>query len=130
MASAKSRGLGRGLEALIVDTEISASEPENGVSKDGVSYIDINEIKPNRNQPRKLFDADRLQELADSIQEHGVIQPLIVRSVDNGYELVAGERRWRAARLAETAIAAPARETVSPDHKPIPPAAAPPSSST
>jgi ParB family transcriptional regulator, chromosome partitioning protein len=100
MASTKGRGLGRGLEALIVDTEISAIEPENGPSKDGVSYIDINEIKPNRNQPRKLFDADRLQELADSISEHGVIQPLIVRSVDNGYELVAGERRWRAARLA------------------------------
>lgn len=100
MASTKGRGLGRGLEALIVDTEISAIEPESGSSKDGVSYIDINEIKPNRNQPRKLFDAERLQELADSIQEHGVIQPLIVRSVDNGFELVAGERRWRAARLA------------------------------
>jgi ParB family transcriptional regulator, chromosome partitioning protein len=100
MASTKGRGLGRGLEALIVDTEIAAIEPESGPSKDGVSYIDINEIKPNRNQPRKLFDADRLQELADSIQEHGVIQPLIVRSVDNGFELVAGERRWRAARLA------------------------------
>ncbi len=100
MASTKGRGLGRGLEALIIDTEISAIEPESGPSKDGVSYIDINEIKPNRNQPRKLFDADRLQELADSIQEHGVIQPLIVRSVDNGFELVAGERRWRAARLA------------------------------
>jgi ParB family chromosome partitioning protein len=100
MANTKGRGLGRGLEALIIDTEIPAIEPETGPSKDGVSYIDINEIKPNRNQPRKLFDADRLQELADSIQEHGVIQPLIVRSVDNGFELVAGERRWRAARLA------------------------------
>jgi ParB family transcriptional regulator, chromosome partitioning protein len=100
MANTKGRGLGRGLEALIIDTEISAIEPENGIAKDGINYIDINEIKPNRNQPRKLFDADRLQELADSIQEHGVIQPLIVRSVDNGFELVAGERRWRAARLA------------------------------
>lgn len=100
MASTKGRGLGRGLEALIIDTEISATEPESGPSKDGVSYIDINEIKPNRNQPRKLFDADRLQELADSIKEHGVIQPLIVRSAENGFELVAGERRWRAARLA------------------------------
>jgi ParB family transcriptional regulator, chromosome partitioning protein len=100
MANTKSRGLGRGLEALIVDTEITAIEPENGSPKDGITYIDINEIKPNRNQPRKLFDADRLQELADSIQEHGVIQPLIVRAVENGYELVAGERRWRAARLA------------------------------
>ena len=100
MASTKARGLGRGLEALIVDTEISTTEPAGTPSKDGVSYIDINEIKPNRNQPRKVFEPDRLQELADSIQEHGVIQPLIVRTVDNGYELVAGERRWRAARLA------------------------------
>ena len=100
MASTKSRGLGRGLEALIIDTEIPAVEPDNGPSKDGVAYIDINEIKPNRNQPRKMFDADKLQELADSIQEHGVIQPLIVRTAENGYELVAGERRWRAARLA------------------------------
>jgi ParB family transcriptional regulator, chromosome partitioning protein len=100
MASTKGRGLGRGLEALIVDTEISAIEPEGGNSKDGISYIDINEIKPNRNQPRKLFDADRLEELADSIKEHGVIQPLIVRTAENGFELVAGERRWRAARLA------------------------------
>jgi len=69
MANTKGRGLGRGLEALIIDTEIPAIEPESGPSKDGVSYIDINEIKPNRNQPRKRFDADRLQELADSIQE-------------------------------------------------------------
>ncbi len=100
MASTKNRGLGRGLEALIVDTEIPAVEPATGPTTDGVAYIDINDIKPNRNQPRKRFDADRLQELADSISEHGVIQPLIVRLADNGYELVAGERRWRAARLA------------------------------
>jgi ParB family transcriptional regulator, chromosome partitioning protein len=100
MASTKNRGLGRGLEALIVDTEIPVVEPASGPTKDGVAYIDINDIKPNRNQPRKRFDADRLQELADSISEHGVIQPLIVRLAENGYELVAGERRWRAARLA------------------------------
>ncbi len=100
MASAKSRGLGRGLEALIVDTEIEAVNPESGPTKDGINYIDINAIKPNRNQPRKVFNNDKLQELADSIQTHGVIQPLIVRTMDKGYELVAGERRWRAARLA------------------------------
>ena len=100
MASAKSRGLGRGLEALIVDTEIEAVNPESGATKDGINYIDINAIKPNRNQPRKVFNNDKLQELADSIQTHGVIQPLIVRTMDKGYELVAGERRWRAARLA------------------------------
>lgn len=100
MTSVKSRGLGRGLEALIVDTEIKAESTPGATTKDGINYIDINEIKPNRNQPRKMFNNEKLQELADSIQEHGVIQPLIVRTIENGYELVAGERRWRAARLA------------------------------
>jgi len=100
MASVKSRGLGRGLEALIVDTEIEAVNTQGQTTQDGINYIDINEIKPNKNQPRKMFNSEKLQELADSIQEHGVIQPLIVRTIDNGYELVAGERRWRAARLA------------------------------
>lgn len=67
---------------------------------DYVLYIDINDIKPNRAQPRKNFDKDKLQELASSIKSNGVIQPLIVRESDGGYELVAGERRWRASRLA------------------------------
>ena len=67
---------------------------------DRIIYVDINDIKPNAAQPRKRFDEDKLNELAESIKANGVIQPLIVRSAENGYELVAGERRWRASRIA------------------------------
>ena len=67
---------------------------------ESVLYININDIKPNASQPRKTFDQDALQELADSIKTYGVIQPVLLRPAAKGYELVAGERRWRAARLA------------------------------
>lgn len=67
---------------------------------DRIIYIDINDIKPNSAQPRKNFDEEKLRELANSISSNGVIQPLIVRESTNGYELVAGERRWRASRIA------------------------------
>ena len=73
---------------------------ESGDDADRVVYIDINDIKPNRDQPRKRFDEDKLRELADSILSNGVIQPLVVRKSGAGYELVAGERRWRASRVA------------------------------
>ena len=63
-------------------------------------YVDINDIKPNVHQPLKTFDEDKLEELASSIREHGIIQPVVLRSTDGGYEIVAGERRWRAARKA------------------------------
>ncbi|ASS38484.1 chromosome partitioning protein ParB [Mogibacterium pumilum] len=69
--------------------------------EDRVLYIDINDIKPNKDQPRKTFNEEKLKDLANSIKENGVIQPLIIRKSMNGYELVAGERRWRAARIAE-----------------------------
>ena len=98
----KNNVLGRGISALISEAAPieeqraeGAADPENTVR-----YIDINDIKPNRNQPRKNFDSEGISELAASIQEHGIIQPLIVRTSDSGYELVAGERRWRAAREA------------------------------
>lgn len=71
---------------------------------DRIIYVDLNDIKPNAAQPRKHFDEDKLKELANSIEENGVIQPLIVRKAEVGYELVAGERRWRASRLAEIKI--------------------------
>ena len=67
---------------------------------ESVLYININDIKPNASQPRKTFDQDALQELADSIKTYGVIQPVLLRPAAKGFELVAGERRWRAARLA------------------------------
>jgi len=65
----------------------------------GVIYVDINDIMPNASQPRKQFDEEKLQELADSIEKHGLIQPIVLRKSGKGYEIVAGERRWRAARL-------------------------------
>ena len=104
------RGLGKGLDALFGDMEVSvepsSKEEESSAVHDieaaetheGIKYIDINNIKPNANQPRKTFDEGKLEELADSIREHGLIQPLVVRKSTNGYEIVAGERRWRAAR--------------------------------
>ena len=81
-------------------TETSAVKAETEAAE-GVVYINIADIKPNSKQPRKTFNEDALQELADSIREYGVIQPILVRPALKGYELVAGERRWRAARKAE-----------------------------
>lgn len=104
MAAPKNRGLGKGLEALFsnseIDTqEISVTKKEESEEK-GISFININEIKPNQNQPRKSFNEEKLEELAASIIENGLIQPVILRKADKGYEIVAGERRWRACRKA------------------------------
>ena len=91
----KNRGLGRGLDALLFDNSLDGGESAS------VSSLAIGEIEPNRDQPRQNFDGEALNELASSIAEHGVLQPLIVRPTpDGGYQLVAGERRWRAARIA------------------------------
>lgn len=109
---AKKNGLGRGLDALFADAapineeeKISSKKAVNAeaetLEEDKILYVDINDIKPNSAQPRKHFDEDRLKELAESIKSNGVVQPLIVRKAENGYELVAGERRWRASRIAE-----------------------------
>lgn len=89
------RGLGKGLDAFIDEEKLLAVESAEGVIK-----LKTGDIEPNRNQPRKNFDADKLEALAKSISEHGVIQPILVTKTDNGYEIVAGERRWRAAKLA------------------------------
>lgn len=90
----KRNGLGRGLESLFVDN--SVEEINSSTNK-----LKIMEIEPNHDQPRKIFDEKALSELADSISQHGVLQPLVVRPLTNGgYQLVAGERRWRAARIA------------------------------
>ncbi len=88
------KGLGKGLDALISSEGI----PED--TKDSVVELKINDISPNEGQPRKDFAEDALQELADSIKENGVIQPIIVQKKGSGYRIVAGERRWRASRLA------------------------------
>ena len=91
---AKKSGLGTGLDTLFEDNGFGLAQ-ENG------TVLRLTEIEPNRNQPRKEFDEQALSELADSIREHGIIQPLAVRPAgDNYYQIIAGERRWRAARLA------------------------------
>ena len=98
----KKKGLGKGLESLFEDNkvEISTKEDENAGST-GMIMININQIDPNRKQPRKKFDEEKLQEMAESIREHGVIEPLVLKKVNSRYQIIAGERRWRAARLAK-----------------------------
>lgn len=93
--AAKKGGLGRGLDALFADNSVEESSSVSAVK------LQLNDIEPNKDQPRKTFDEKALAELADSIAQHGVIQPLLVRPLPDGsYQLVAGERRWRAARRA------------------------------
>ena len=116
MAAAKKSGLGRGLDALFADavpvidttdTEESKKTPKKQNIKttvgDEVQYIKLHDIMPNLHQPRQNFQEDKIEELTASIKEHGIIQPIVVRKCENGYEIVAGERRWRAARKAELA---------------------------
>ena len=115
MAGTKKGGLGRGLEALFADSvpvtrevkplETAAKPAKKSAEKaepaETVQYISIHDVKPNANQPRKVFDEEKISELAASIKENGIIQPLIVRKKGKGYEIVAGERRWRASVKAE-----------------------------
>ncbi|MDO5432812.1 ParB/RepB/Spo0J family partition protein [Eubacterium sp.] len=98
---AKSRGLGKGLKALIPDESfmsIDNSDADNAGKL--VFFLQINKIRPNADQPRKKFNREKLEELAASIKEHGILQPLVVRPENNGYTIIAGERRWRAATMA------------------------------
>lgn len=88
------KGLGRGLGALIPEVEVGDRE------KEAIVELAVAVIQANPNQPRKAFDPGKLEELADSIREHGLVQPIVVRPKGQTYEIVAGERRWRAAQLA------------------------------
>lgn len=91
---AKKGGLGRGMDALFLDNSATGNE-------NGSTMLNINEVEPNRNQPRKIFNESGLEELAKSIEQNGIIQPILVRPMTDGsYQLIAGERRWRAARMA------------------------------
>ena len=93
-----SKNLGRGIEALISSNVKDKSKKSNDP---GVSYVKVSEIKPNPNQPRRNFDSKALDELSNSINEKGVITPITIRQLDKGYEIIAGERRWRAAKKAK-----------------------------
>ena len=105
---AKKSGLGKGLDALIPAGNKKVSAPKNTepviiekiVEKKGVETLKITDVEPNREQPRKNFNEDALLELSDSIKQYGVIQPLIVQKKQDRYEIIAGERRWRAAKMA------------------------------
>lgn len=111
-APRKSGGLGRGLEELFSNAEIDPAKNAEKKAKDAkggeadadsgdrVQYLDINSIKPNEDQPRKTFNEEKIAELAESILENGIISPIVVRKSGKGYEIVAGERRYRAARKA------------------------------
>jgi ParB family transcriptional regulator, chromosome partitioning protein len=95
MSRQRGRALGRGLEALI-PIGAGAEGRDSGLPQ----FINIDQVRPSPEQMRKHFPAESLRELADSIRQHGVLQPILVRRLPDGYELIAGERRWRAARLA------------------------------
>ena len=91
--SAKKGGLGRGLDAIFAEN--------SSLEGEGTVTVRIDDIEPNRDQPRKEFDSSALTELAESIAQHGILQPLLLRPmVTGGYRIVAGERRWRASRMA------------------------------
>jgi len=96
---AAKHGLGRGLGALIRDTPVEAA-PASAAEAGGSLMLDAARIRPNPFQPRRVFLKEALDELVASIKEHGVLEPLLVRKAEEGYELIAGERRWRAAREA------------------------------
>lgn len=94
-------GLGKGLGALISEnTNIENINNNDNEVKNGVLEIDINKIEPGKGQPRKNFDKEKIEALAESIKEHGIIQPLIVNKENGIYYIIAGERRWRAAKVA------------------------------
>ncbi len=96
----KPTGLGRGLSALIDESVRPAASGKDG-SSSGVREVELSRIRPNPSQPRQFFDEAALGELTASVAEHGVLQPVLLRAVEGGYELVAGERRWRAAQAAQ-----------------------------
>ncbi len=99
----KRKALGKGLSALIPQKRLEGP-PVDGAAvlegRKGVQAVGIEEVRPNRLQPRKTFDDATLQELADSIREHGLMQPILVRKKGTGFEIIAGERRWRACQKA------------------------------
>ncbi len=109
--AAKKGGLGRGLDALIPQGKLIDDKPtpqaeetkrnqEKEKEKDSTVMVRITQVEPNRNQPRRNFDEDTLHELADSIKQFGLLQPILVQDRNTYYEIIAGERRWRAAKMA------------------------------
>ena len=97
------RGLGKGLDSLIPSNVMETTKspaPSKEKNEEGTVVVKLSMVEPNREQPRKNFDEDSLQELADSIRQFGLLQPILVQDKKSYYEIIAGERRWRAAKLA------------------------------
>ena len=93
----KKTGLGKGLDALLLNNVVEEEKVQDGEKVQKLKLIDV---EPNRDQPRRIFDEESIEELSNSIKEYGVIQPIIVTKQDNYYKIVAGERRWRASKKA------------------------------
>ena len=102
MAKTKKSGLGGGLNALFSQDSVAAvtTAPVQNEGVNSVFEVNINSVEPGDGQPRKSFDKEKIEQLAESIKEHGIIQPIIVSKSGNSYKIIAGERRWRAARVA------------------------------
>lgn len=98
--AAKAKGLGRGLDSLIPSVEQPKKKSEKADAQGTENVLNITKVEPNREQPRKKFDEDALMELADSIKQYGVLEPILVQPRGDYYEIISGERRWRAAKLA------------------------------
>lgn len=96
--SIKKTGLGKGLSALIPNDSMEAFEGRITDQGDLIHEIDINLIMPNKNQPRKVFDIEKIKNLSESIEEHGLLQPIVLKKQSGLYEIIAGERRWRACK--------------------------------
>lgn len=99
----KKMGLGKGLDAMIgpkPTKKATVKKEDENVVKTGETLLKINEVEPNKKQPRKFFNEEALKELSESIKQHGIVQPLVVAKKEDYYEIIAGERRWRAAKLA------------------------------
>ena len=100
-----SKGLGKGLDSMIPPKRTARAQAQDSAAnknanKSGEVILKINDVEPNKNQPRRTFNEDSLIELSESIKQHGIVQPLVVAKQKNYYEIIAGERRWRAAKIA------------------------------
>ena len=94
------RGLGKGLDTMIPPVKNEKKSEKGDPAKEPETLVNITKVEPNREQPRKNFDEDALLELSESIKQYGLLQPILVQDRKDYYEIIAGERRWRAAKLA------------------------------
>lgn len=120
MSARKAKGLGRGFDSLLPTELLNEAFDPTATQDEKVSelrYIKVEEISPDKDQPRRHFDEAALEELASSVKEHGIVQPIVVIAQSGGYQIVAGERRWRAAKIAKLEKVPALVRTLSNQHK-------------